>query len=153
MISWFSCWLNSSGRNGSSRSEYSLVLRPSSLSSLRRYFNSRESTLRESSPPRVLMPGLEDSEPLSIPLTDDRRLVSFELVRVFPTFEFELIPIFPDDESRLNAAEYIVFKFLKLSELPDMLDTLLSLYKLDSRGVLGLLLLYNNLFYDSSSLS
>lgn len=99
------------------------------------------------------MPGLEDSEPLSIPLTDDRRLVSFELVRVFPTFEFELIPILPDDESRLNAAEYIVFKFLKLSELPDMLDTLLSLYKLDSRGVLGLLLLYNNLFYDSSSLS
>jgi len=88
-----------------------------------------------------------------MPLTEERRPVSFDEVRVLPTFEFELIPIFPDDESRLNAAEYIVFKFLKLSELPDMLDTLLSLYKLDSRGVLGLLLLYNNLFYDSSSLS
>jgi len=153
MISWFSCWLNSSGRKGSSRSEYSLVLRPSSLSSLRRYFNSRESTLRESSPPRVLMPGLVASDPLSIPFTDDLSPLSFELVRVFPTFEFELIPIFPEDESRLNAAEYIVFKFLKLSELPDILDTLLSLYKLDSRGVLGLFLFYNNLLYDSSSLS
>jgi len=88
-----------------------------------------------------------------MPFTDDLSPLSFELVRVLPTFEFELIPIFPEDESRLNAAEYIVFKFLKLSELPDILDTLLSLYKLDSRGVLGLFLFYNNLLYDSSSLS
>lgn len=100
-----------------------------------------------------MLTGLLVRPPLSMPLTDDLRPVSLELVRVFATDEFEFIPILPDDESRLNAADYIVFKFLKLSEFPDILDTLFSLYKLDSRGVLGLFLLYNNLLYDSSSLS
>jgi hypothetical protein len=78
--------------------------------------------------------------------------VSFELERVFLAILF-CIPILPEDESLLNAAVYIVFKFLKLSELPDIFETLFNLYRFDSRGVFGLFLDYNNLFYESSSLS
>lgn len=63
------------------------------------------------------------------------------------------MPIFPDEESLLNAAVYIVFKFLKLSELPDIFETLFNFYKFVSLGVFGLFLDCNNLFYESSSLS
>jgi len=106
-------------------------------SNLRNYFNSLESTLRESSPPLDEIPDLVCRLPLSIPLTDDLMAVSLELVRLFLA-TLECIFILPDDVSRLNAADYIVFKFLKLSEFPEILDTLFSLYKLVSRGVLGL---------------
>lgn len=74
--------MNSSGRSGSSRNEYSEVLRLSSESSLRSYFNSLESTLRESSPVRFLVVKL----PLSIPFTEltvGLNPVSLELERVF----------------------------------------------------------------------
>lgn len=151
IISWFSLLWNSNGRCGSSRNEYSEVLRLSSESNLFSYFNSLESTLRESNPVRFLVVKL----PLSIPFTEltvGLKPVSFELERVFFEILF-CIPILPDEESLLNAAVYIVFKFLKLSELPEIFETLFNLYKFVSLGVFGLFLDCNNLFYESSSLS
>lgn len=150
IISWFSLLLNSNGRNGSSRNEYSDVLRLSSESIFLNYLSSLESTLLESTP--VLF--LEDIL-LSIPFTEfieGLMPVSLELDRVFLAILF-VTPILPDDESLLKAAVYIVLRFLKLSELPDIFVTLFNFYKLVSLGVFGLFLDCNNLLYESSSLS